>query len=615
MRRFWLSVILTVSIACAVANVWLRREDSPRPLDDARPAVVLANEYVGSDACLRCHADQHATWSASYHRTMTQTATPANIQVPLDKTVVELRGATYEFSVQGEEIHVEMPDFAAPASPERIRRRLTLVTGSHHMHIFWFETGESRRVAMLPIVYRLDEQRWIPRRSAFLDSNRDINIENGRWNVMCSRCHSTNPRPHCDQQTEACETEVAEFGISCEACHGPGQGHVLARSGTQAADSVPDRIVNPERLPSRTASEVCAQCHSYYVLSDESYDNQWLRTGFNYRPGESLEESSIRRVVTCCGESDDPVVNTVLERFPGHEEHVFWSDGMVRVSGRDYQGLIESPCYQRGELSCLSCHTMHAKGHDSGQLAGWASDQLKPGMQANAACLQCHAEIGDNLSAHTHHAIDSSGSNCMNCHMPHTTYGLLKAIRSHEISSPSVETFLNTERPLACNLCHLDRTLAWSADHLADWYGHPVPALPDRMQTTSASVLQLLTGDAGARALVAWSFGWRPAQEVSGTDWMPPFLLTVMNDPYDAVRQIATGSLRSLPDYQDYVFEFTAPESDRQARLDSSLADWLSTAPEIRQPNVLFDSRGRLDMNALKSLLAIRNNHSMYLSE
>ncbi len=23
----------------------------------------------------------------------------------------------------------------------------------------------------------------------------------------------------------------------------------------------------------------------------------------------------------------------------------FWSDGMVRVSGREYNGLIDSPCY------------------------------------------------------------------------------------------------------------------------------------------------------------------------------------------------------------------------------------------------------------------------------
>ena len=32
---------------------------------------------------------------------------------------------------------------------------------------------------------------------------------------------------------------------------------------------------------------------------------------------------------------------------------------MVRVGGRDYTAMVESPCYLKGELSCLSCHQMH----------------------------------------------------------------------------------------------------------------------------------------------------------------------------------------------------------------------------------------------------------------
>ena len=48
--------------------------------------------------------------------------------------------------------------------------------------------------------------------------------------------------------------------------------------------------------------------------------------------------------------------------------------------------------------------------------------------------------------------------------MTATTYGLVKAIRSHLIDSPTVESSLTTGRPNACNLCHLDRTLDWTAD-------------------------------------------------------------------------------------------------------------------------------------------------------
>ena len=91
-------------------------------------------------------------------------------------------------------------------------------------------------------------------------------------------------------------------------------------------------------------------------------------------------------------------------------------------------------------------------------MEAWRDDQLKPEMEGSAACLQCHESIAADIPAHTHHSLESSGSDCYNCHMPHTTYGLMKAIRSHQIDVPSMEQSLKTGRPNACNLCHLDQT-------------------------------------------------------------------------------------------------------------------------------------------------------------
>ena len=36
----------------------------------------------------------------------------------------------------------------------------------------------------------------------------------------------------------------------------------------------------------------------------------------------------------------------LLADDPGFVEDSFWSDGMVRVSGREYNGLIDSPCFK-----------------------------------------------------------------------------------------------------------------------------------------------------------------------------------------------------------------------------------------------------------------------------
>ena len=138
----------------------------------------------------------------------------------------------------------------------------------------------------------------------------------------------------------------------------------------------------------------------------------------------------------------------------------------------------------------------------------------------------------------------------MNCHMPYTTYGLLKTIRSHQISNPSVQSTLATGRPNACNLCHLDKTLAWAADYLQRWYQTPLPALDDDQKSVASSVLTLLKGDAGQRAIVAQSLGWTPAQQASGSAWMAPYLALMEQDAYDAVRHIAARSRATLPRFR-----------------------------------------------------------------
>jgi len=134
--------------------------------------------------------------------------------------------------------------------------------------------------------------------------------------------------------------------------------------------------------------------------------------------------------------------------------------------------------------------------------------------------------------------------------MPYTTYGLLKTIRSHQISSPSVQASLDTGRPNACNLCHLDKTLAWTADALKQWYATPTPPLDDDDRSVAASLMWLLRGDAGQRAIVAQSMGWDAAQQASGTGWMTPYLALLQKDSYDAVRYIAARSLKTLPEFR-----------------------------------------------------------------
>jgi hypothetical protein len=340
--------------------------------------------------------------------------------------------------------------------------------------------------------------------------------------------------------------------------------------------------------------------------------DDYLAQGNPFEPGQLLADSSLNLVIQASDEHRD---EDLLRRWSQNEEvyNAFWPDGMPRASGREYNGLIESPCYQHGEMTCLSCHTMHPE--ESQSLDSWRDDQLKPNMRGDQACLQCHAEYSQDITAHTHHAADSHGSRCMNCHMPHTTYGLLKTIRSHQVSSPSVMSSVQTGRPSGCTLCHLDRSFAWIADNLHEWYDQPQLQLNEEADSTSAAVLHFLRGDAAQRAIQASAFAWKPAQEASGTEWMAPILLCGMNDPYDAVRIISARTLRTLPGRESFVFDTNATYEERLKVINAAFADIKTNARLEPNPTVLIDPDGIFDFTRAQKLIEQRNHRPMNVQE
>ena len=81
----------------------------------------------------------------------------------------------------------------------------------------------------------------------------------------------------------------------------------------------------------------------------------------------------------------------------------------MRVSGREFNGMVDSACYQRGEISCLSCHSMHQSDKDARPATAWRDDQLAPDMASDRACFQCHGSYAQAPERHTHHAAGSEG--------------------------------------------------------------------------------------------------------------------------------------------------------------------------------------------------------------
>jgi tetratricopeptide (TPR) repeat protein len=135
----------------------------------------------------------------------------------------------------------------------------------------------------------------------------------------------------------------------------------------------------------------------------------------------------------------------------------FYSDG--RDLGENYTmtGWLMSPCVKSGQLACTHCHT------SSGRY------RFKDADNPNAACLPCHQERVENVTSHTHHEADSTGSKCISCHMPTTDFARM-ARSDHSMRPPAPAATIKYKSPNACNICHDDEDAKWADDHLRKWH-------------------------------------------------------------------------------------------------------------------------------------------------
>lgn len=613
--------------ACVVSLVggalaWRMMEPAPAgtPSDTAyaeRPLETRSLGYISSDACRACHPAEYASWQYSYHRTMTQVVTPETMLADWDGTELTIRDRTYRLEQEGDRYWVDMDDLEF--SPDRrfngrpventrakgrVRRRAVQATGSHHQQIYWFSTGRGRELYLLPFTWLVPEQRWVPYEETLLWKPDPFQTTE-EWNKTCVPCHATAGQPRPVEFTKDLDTHVADLGIACESCHGPGEGHVrhyqnpIARYSAYADDDTDDhRIANPASMSTLASTQVCGQCHSHNGPASRTEEKQAATTGPSYRPGEDLTETRLLHERPASAQLDNPKQRYIADSKT-------WPDGVVRTAGRDYHGVLDSPCFESGEFGCLTCHSMHAYED--------RDDQLKPGMRTNLACTQCHGQFEEDkaLEAHTHHSADSVGSRCYDCHMPHSNYALLKAVRTHTIDSPNITESLEHGRPNACNLCHLDKTLEWTGRLLESWYDISANARDGYVYSERAAAADwLLSGDAAQRGLIAATMARAEPQANSGTTWMAPLVAQLLEDTeYPALALIAQHTITSLPAFEDV--DVTSPDARAQV-----LERWRTLGGDVARAARVFQTPdGELDSEAISAAYDKRDRRLVNIAE
>jgi tetratricopeptide (TPR) repeat protein len=378
--------------------------------------------YVGRQSCIDCHQPQHASWTGSHHDLAMDLATEKTVLGNFNNAELTHYGITSRmFRRDGKFfINTEGPD--GKLTDFEIKYVLGVTPLQQYMVEFDrpadMPEDEVPRMQVLRVSWDTKAKKWFhldpPDVKEKLAPGDDLHWTGvaQRWNNMCADCHTTNLHKNFDLSTGTYRTTFSEIDVSCETCHGPGSLHVqLAKTPSLFWDR--ERGYALARLKDAKSNvpqvQACAPCHSRRQIVQSG-----VYGGCNYY---------------------DFFENTLLN------DGAYHADGQILDEVYEYSSFIQSKMYHKG-VRCTDCHDPH-------------SLQLK--AEGNKVCTDCHQHPVakyDSLVHHRHPA-GSKGAQCVNCHMPQTTYMDVDPRRDHSMRVPRPDLSVKLGTPNSCTGCHI----------------------------------------------------------------------------------------------------------------------------------------------------------------
>ena len=390
---------------------------------EPEPQAVLpaAMDYVGTESCAACHAEAFERWSGSHHALAMQPASEATVVGDFEDARFAKDGPTTRFHRDGDAFLVDTEGPAGTIETYRIGYTF----GIEPLQQYLIET-EPGRIQALGAAWdaRPGGKRWFhlyPDETIGHDDILHWTADSQNWNSMCADCHSTNVRKNFDAGTGTFATSYSAVNVSCEACHGPGSGHVESPGDPYGAAAA--------------QVDTCAPCHSRRAQLAEGY-----------RPGQPFLDHYLPAAIA---------------------PPLYHADGQILEEVYVYGSFLQSRMHQQGVV-CGDCHDPHTA-------------ELR--LADNALCAQCHSEtpradfptlepaVYDDLSHHFH-----ADAQCVDCHMPSRTYMGVDPRRDHGFRVPRPDLTVAYGTPNACNGCHEDRPAAWARDEIVRRTGKPPAA-------------------------------------------------------------------------------------------------------------------------------------------
>jgi predicted CXXCH cytochrome family protein len=536
--------LLAVGVWAGVVGLRAGPERSQRPAP-AHDRVGGTDEVGRSGRCGA--AEVHRAWTSGRHSKMLQPATRGSVIGDFHQSELRLRGQPYRLRTDGSAFYIT----ESKLSGAPLEHRVEFTLGSRRIQ-HYLTTVDHGRIVVLPPTWDVTRRQWFDSVEIIRPDEGDTRIVQ-QWNKNCVGCHVSEQDNRYDPATKTYATTWRDEGTTCERCHGPGRAHVERHRGATTTapgggSAVADpTIVRPTRLEPAQATAVCAQCHS---LRDV--------VGPGFRAGAAYDDHFVLKLEYTPRKEQDPV---------------YWADGRPRRFSNDAAGLWQSQCYLRGGATCATCHDPHRPNVDRHAALAPAN---------NALCTRCHEGVGRDVTAHTKHPVSSSGSACVECHMPREVVSIKATMRDHTIGLPTPENTVRHGIPNACTTCHVDKPAAWAVTSMAAWWPNgrrmrnvdrttaftdgrarkpeALPALLTLATDTAASPLTranavgYLRGYADARAAAVVETALSSREPVirmvaASTDTLlalRPALVQALDDPSRAVRVSALVSLVNL---------------------------------------------------------------------
>ncbi|AAZ27903.1 tetratricopeptide repeat protein [Colwellia psychrerythraea] len=429
---------------------------------------VPSEKFIGKAACANCHQQQFNDWKNSHHDLAMQPVNKNTVLGDFDQTKFSFHNTTAEFYRQNEQYFVKTQNKKGVLTEYKI----LYTFGFTPLQQYLVDFGQGRLQA-LSIAWDSRPkteggQRWYHLQADQGEIPFDDMLHwTGsyfNWNSRCAECHSTGFEKNFDDEKLIYNSTWTDIDVACESCHGAGKDHQMwAKNGASIKQNnglinlapkglwqiIPDRNTaqfTPNKDHEKSLQlDTCAHCHSRRSALTENY------------LGKKFDESHHLQLL---------------------DENIYHSDGQIQDEDYVYGSFIQSKMYHEGVV-CSNCHEPHS---------------LKLRAPDNAVCTQCHKREVFDTPKHHQHDITNTGAQCVNCHMPETTYMSVDPRRDHSLRIPRPDLSKKLGLPNACNTCHQEQSIDWAVKKVESWYPTSQKRMTHFAKTLYAGRKQWATG-------------------------------------------------------------------------------------------------------------------------